>query len=89
MGLLPEISRAWLTIDSIVYIWGYEDGSDLAYFDGLSQVLLCVGLVAPKVGVFQPHIQYLLVLATAVEVVLLGVCFSGKNKERGREEECE
>ena len=80
MGLFPEISRAWLTIDSIVYIWNYEDGCDLAYFDGLNQVLLCVGLVTPKEGVFQPHIQYLLVLATAVEVVLLGVCFTGERE---------
>ena len=53
------------------------DGEDLAYFDGLNQVVLSVGLVVPKPGVFQPHIQFLLVLTTAVEVVLLGVCFSG------------
>jgi len=84
MGLFPEISRAWLTIDSVVYIWNYEDGKDLAYFDGLNQVVLCVGLATPKEGVFQPHIQYLLLLATAVEIVLLGVCFTG---ERGRSRE--
>ena len=33
----------------------------------------------PKPGVFQPHIQYLLCLATTVEIVLLGVSFSGQN----------
>ena len=27
--------------------------SDLAYFDGLSETILCAGLVKPKPGVFQ------------------------------------
>ena len=26
MGLFPEIGRAWLSIDSDVFIWNYEDG---------------------------------------------------------------
>ena len=26
MGLFPEIRRAWLTIDSNIYVWNYEDG---------------------------------------------------------------
>ena len=26
MGLFPEISRAWLTIDSDIFVWNYEDG---------------------------------------------------------------
>ncbi|XP_074640475.1 nuclear pore complex protein Nup155-like [Tubulanus polymorphus] len=75
MGLFPEISRAWLSIDSDIFVWNYEDGSDLAYFDGLSDTILCAGLIIPKPGIFQPHIQYLLCLATPVDIVLLGVSF--------------
>lgn len=26
MGVFPEISRAWLTIDSDIFMWNYEDG---------------------------------------------------------------
>lgn len=26
MGLFPEIRRAWLTIDSDIFVWNYEDG---------------------------------------------------------------
>lgn len=26
VGLMPLISRAWLTVDSTIYIWSYEDG---------------------------------------------------------------
>ncbi|NXU47237.1 NU155 protein, partial [Turnix velox] len=76
MGVFPEISRAWLTIDSDIYIWNYEDGGDLAYFDGLSETILAVGLVKPKAGIFQPHVQHLLVLATPVDIVILGLSCS-------------
>lgn len=49
----------------------------MSYFDGLSEPIIAVELIQPKQGVFQPHIQYLLCLATTVEIVLLGVTFSG------------
>ncbi|KTF91631.1 hypothetical protein cypCar_00039637 [Cyprinus carpio] len=87
MGVFPEISRAWLTIDNDIFMWNYEDGSDVAYFDGLSETILSVGLVKPKpgyfldqlllfvTGIFQPHIHFLLVLATPVDVVILGLSF--------------
>ncbi|CAL4122100.1 unnamed protein product, partial [Meganyctiphanes norvegica] len=76
MGLFPDISRAWLTIDSDIYVWLYEDGSDLAYFDGLHETILSVGLVKPRPGVFKQYIEHLLVLTTISEIVLLGVSFS-------------
>ncbi|KAJ8305762.1 hypothetical protein KUTeg_016307 [Tegillarca granosa] len=75
MGLFPDIERAWLTIDSDIFVWKYEDGTDLAYFDGLNETILSASLVKPKTGIFQPHIQYLLCLATHVDIVLLGVSF--------------
>ncbi|XP_026571593.1 nuclear pore complex protein Nup155 isoform X1 [Pseudonaja textilis] len=76
MGVFPEISRAWLTIDSDIFMWNYEDGGDLAYFDGLSETILAVGLVKPKAGIFQPHIRHLLVLATPVDIVILGLSYT-------------
>ncbi|XP_077981190.1 nuclear pore complex protein Nup155-like [Glandiceps talaboti] len=76
MGIFPEIGRAWLTIDSDIFVWNYEDGGDLAYFDGLSETILSVGLVKPKPNILQRHIKYLLCLTTPVDIVLLGVSFS-------------
>ncbi|XP_060092043.1 nuclear pore complex protein Nup155 [Heteronotia binoei] len=76
MGVFPEINRAWLTIDSDIFMWNYEDGGDLAYFDGLSETILAVGLVKPKAGIFQPHIRHLLVLATPVDIVILGLSYA-------------
>uniref|UniRef100_A0A8D1C7J8 Nuclear pore complex protein Nup155 n=1 Tax=Sus scrofa TaxID=9823 RepID=A0A8D1C7J8_PIG len=76
MGVFPPISRAWLTIDSDIFMWNYEDGGDLAYFDGLSETILAVGLVKPKAGIFQPHVRHLLVLATPVDIVILGLSYT-------------
>lgn len=75
MGLFTEINRAWLTIDSDIYIWTYEEGGDVAYYDGLNETILCVGLITPKSGVFQNFIKYLLILTTATDIVILGVTF--------------
>ncbi|XP_053675196.1 nuclear pore complex protein Nup154 isoform X2 [Anopheles nili] len=79
MGLFPEIGRAWLTIDTDLYIWTYENARDVAYFDGLSQVIISVGLVAPKPGLFVADVKYLLVLTTPIEIVVLGVTFGDAN----------
>ena len=42
-------------------------------------MILAVGLVVPRQGVFQDHIVYLLVLTTPVDIVILGVSFSGQS----------
>jgi nuclear pore complex protein Nup155 len=75
MGLFPEIGRAWLTIDSDIYIWTYENSRDVAYYDGLNQLIVSVELVKPKPNVFINDVKYLLILTTAIEIVVLGVTF--------------
>ena len=45
-------------------------------YSGEEQAIVAVGLATPRPGVFVEAIQHLLVLATATEVVLLGVCCS-------------
>lgn len=76
MGLFTEISKAWLTIDSDIYIWSYENEADVAYFDGLNETIISVGLAKPKVGIFQSYVKYLLILTTTVEITILGVILS-------------
>ncbi|XP_022087297.1 nuclear pore complex protein Nup155-like [Acanthaster planci] len=84
MGVFPQISRAWLSVDSDIFVWNYEDGGDLAYFDGLSETILCAGLVQPKPNIFRSHIRFLLCLATPVEIVLLGVSFTQPHEDVGQ-----
>ncbi|XP_063620313.1 nuclear pore complex protein Nup154 [Cydia splendana] len=87
MGVFPEISRVWLTIDSNIYVWAFEHGTDVAYFDGLGETIVSVGLIKPKPGVFQNFVKYLLVLTTTVEIVVLGVTFSSSKNEGDNFEE--
>lgn len=47
--------------------------SDVAYFDGLNETIISVGLVKPKAGIFQGYVKYLLILTTTVEITILGV----------------
>ncbi|KAJ0750789.1 putative ATPase, AAA-type, core, nucleoporin, nucleoporin, protein [Helianthus annuus] len=46
-------------------------------YSGEEQAICVVGLVKTKPGIFVEAIQYLLVLATPVELFLIGVCCSG------------
>lgn len=49
--------------------------ADLSYFDGMHSTIFAVALVPPKQNVFQPHIKHLLVLATGLNIAILGVTF--------------
>ncbi|XP_036320971.1 nuclear pore complex protein Nup154 [Rhagoletis pomonella] len=80
MGLFPEIGRAWLTIDSEIYIWTYEQARDVAYYDGLNHLIVSVGLAKPKPGVFISDVKYLLILTTPIEIIVLGVTFADTTK---------
>lgn len=59
-------------------IWTYEHGRDVACYDGLTDLIVSVGLVKPKAGVFVADVKYLLVLTTPVEIVILGVTFGDR-----------
>lgn len=48
---------------------------DVAYYDGLSQTIVGVGLVKPRAGVFIDDIKYLLILSTQIEIIMLGTVY--------------
>jgi len=75
LGIFPEINRVWITIDQEFFLWDYSEGTDLSYFDGMNSTIFAVALVSPKPNVFQPHIKHLLVLATGLNIAILGVTF--------------
>lgn len=88
MGIFPQCRKAWLTIDSDLYLWNYDDGEDLAFYDGCQDVIISVCLLRPKLGmkfryflfhipdylgILPSAIEYLLALATPTNLVILGV----------------
>eukprot|EP00939_MAST-03C_sp_MAST-3C-sp1_P002724 g2724.t1 len=83
---MGKIDRVWITVDNTLYLWHYTSasGNNWDIYDGLDQVIVSVALVKPKPGVFDHQyvkhsstVEYVLVIATTVEVVVLTVSFRG------------
>lgn len=64
-----------MTFDNRLFIWRYDDERDFTVWDGLDQIIVSVGLVRPKPGVFAESVRHLLIVTTPVEVVVLAVSF--------------
>ena len=80
MGLFPQIHRAWMTIDHMLFLWDYTDPRGSFYqYDGLDQTIIHATLVKPRPSVFAGSSmpQWLLLLSTPLEVVVLAVYCSG------------
>ncbi|XVF85446.1 hypothetical protein PTKIN_Ptkin17bG0118800 [Pterospermum kingtungense] len=77
-GIFPEICRAWASVDNALFLWRFDkwDGR-CPEFIAEEQAICAVGLAKSRPGIFVEAIQYLLVLATPVELILVGVCCSG------------
>eukprot|EP00898_Chlorokybus_atmophyticus_P007513 jgi/Chlat1/7763/Chrsp66S07231 len=81
-GNFPDIRRAWCTVDNTLFLWRLDQRDDSPVeYSGEDQAICAVGLAPATPGVFIQAIQYLLVLATAAEIVLIGVCLSGLDDE--------
>ena len=79
-GVFPAIHRAWMTIDHILFLWDYTDPRGSFYqYDGLDQTIIHASLVRPRAGIFDEAAmpQWLLLLSTPVEVVVLGLYTNG------------
>lgn len=73
MGLLPELQRAWLSVDNRLFLWRIQESQDLYIYEGLEQLIVSVSLVRARPGFFVDEISWLLVVATPVEILLLAV----------------
>ncbi|MCJ1313885.1 hypothetical protein MMC25_007565 [Agyrium rufum] len=74
MGLFADIGHAWITIDNACYMWDYTNPNpELIGFEEQPNTITAVRLVTPRPGVFVNAIHRLLVVATTVEMILVGV----------------
>ncbi|KAA8902246.1 Non-repetitive/WGA-negative nucleoporin C-terminal-domain-containing protein [Sphaerosporella brunnea] len=72
LGLFPEIKQAWITVDNRLYMWDYATQTGFQGYEQQPNAITAVKLLKPKPGVFE-NVNYVLVVATVVEVFLLGV----------------
>ncbi|KJH47639.1 hypothetical protein DICVIV_06298 [Dictyocaulus viviparus] len=73
MGLFTEITRAWVVIDSDIFMWNYETNEDLAYFDAVENTILKVALAKVKNDIFASHITHGLIVGTVTDLSLYPV----------------
>ncbi|EIN14134.1 nucleoporin [Punctularia strigosozonata HHB-11173 SS5] len=79
MGLLPELERAWITIDHQLFLWDYVEGETIMTYNEQPDNITSVAIVKPRPGVFIDDIVYVLVICTPITVLLIGVsCTTGR-----------
>ncbi|KAJ7103618.1 nucleoporin [Mycena belliarum] len=76
MGLMPEIERAWISIDHKLFLWDYVEGQEISSFVDQPDVITNVAVVKPKQGLFIEEISSLLVICTPVSVLLIALSSS-------------
>ncbi|KAJ7125656.1 nucleoporin [Mycena crocata] len=76
MGLMPEIERAWISIDHKLFLWDYIEGQEISSFVDQPDVITHVAVVTPKQGLFIEEISSLLVICTPVSVLLIALSSS-------------
>jgi len=86
MGLFPEINRAWISIDNKLFLWNYYEGEDFYVYTGIDQLIVSVGLARPQPGHFSSDVEYLLVISTPVEIVVLELVILGPEPSSGKVE---
>lgn len=80
VGLLPEIGRAYMTVDNKLYLWNYNDENDYEEFNDLDQCIISITVIPPKNDVFKNIVSHILVIATTTQVMLLPIVFPDNNK---------
>ncbi|KAG7099133.1 hypothetical protein E1B28_001005 [Marasmius oreades] len=76
MGLIPEIERAWVSIDHKLFLWDYNEGQEISSFVDQPYVITHVSVVKPKKGLFIEEISHLLVICTPMSVLLIALSLS-------------
>ena len=75
MGLFPEIKRAWLTAGNALYLWSFENNRDFTHYLKSQYEIIDVALVRPKSSIFNESVEWIVVVVTPMEIVLLAAIF--------------
>ena len=72
-GLLSSIHHAWFSIDNKLFLWDYTKKQQIVQYDAFEQEISTVAVLAPKNNIFREFVHHVLVVATSVEIVLIGI----------------
>jgi hypothetical protein len=72
-GILPEIHRVWFSMDNVLMLWDYETNDNIIEYPHIEDIITGVALVDKNSDIFTSKVAYMLVVATRIQVTLLGV----------------
>ena len=75
MGIFPEISRCWITIDNKLILWNINDSTDFQTIDEIKHTILKVALVKTKPNTFVDYIKHLLIVATPFDLYIFAISY--------------
>ncbi|OBZ84541.1 hypothetical protein A0J61_07413 [Choanephora cucurbitarum] len=71
-GIFPQISRAWLTIDNILYLWDYtEPDASIFEYKDQDQVITTAEIMKPKKGILDDSVEYVIAVATPLQIIFI------------------
>ena len=75
MGLFADLNHAWVAIDNAIYLWDYTHPTPelIGFEQQTTHGITAVQIVTPRAGVFLPTINRLLIIATTVDIILIGL----------------
>ena len=74
MGLFADLKHAWVSIDNAIYMWDYTHPEpQLVGFEEQRNPITAVCMATPRPGVFTDTVSRLLVVATTVEIIVIGL----------------
>eukprot|EP01035_Chromulina_nebulosa_P029906 gene29906-39692_t len=90
------MNRVWITVDNKLFLWNYLKSDEITMndcetFTGMKEVIISVSLATPKAEIFAEKVQYILVVASPVEVVLLAISIptSSDSSEQRESDHCQ
>lgn len=81
MGIFPEISRAWVTIDNKLILWNLKKTLEFQTFEDIQHTILKIALVKPKPKTFTEAVNYLLLISTPFDIHILGVAYNAESND--------
>lgn len=73
MGLFAPIGQAWMAVDNRLYLWDYTTQKAFQGYEQQPHNITCVKLLKPKPGVFIDAVNYVLLIGTTMDIILLGI----------------
>ena len=75
MGLFADLNHAWVAIDNAIYLWDYTHPNPelIGFEQQQAHNITAIQVVTPRAGVFLPTVNRLLIVATTVDIILVGL----------------